>query len=370
MAKNTEPYKSYKEWLRSSDEKLKTRLIDSLNRAGIPLEYKTKKRLENLGFEANPYYYDPINFPSFDPTSGVQVGPEVKTRELDFLAILKKQWIIEENIDIHLRLKLAVECKYSSNKDFFVFEFQDQRVSFPNFPIKFNGRIILPSFLYNYFNLPIKIEKVTEADVTKTSKKDDNFNDRSTHTASEQLFSAVSRLLSDSQSEIYRIYGKIVNEMPIKKKFDELDRKGEVIRVQEGGIGYIPDEFQNDFCKKNIKHFDFEKIGSYIIDLVFPMIIIDETRGVIKTILNDSNEIVDFEDVGFGVYKYVADRVPGSGMYGDRDLDREFPIIICNLEYLDKCISKLIEGMEGIMDDVEDLLISEPHLLIKEFMFR
>lgn len=368
---------AYKDWLNSEDEKFKPKLIDSLNKAGVPLELKTKKRLENLGFEANPYYYDDYyelgaGFPQLDQYgTTVTNGGKIKRRELDLLAILRRGGIIPiKGVDLHIRLKLAVECKYSSNKDFFVFEFQDPLTSLPNFPVKLNGFVILPEWLDKYFEMPIKIEKVAEADVSKPeSRKGGNFTSRITRTASEQLFSAISDIRHNWQVGIHRIYFDIVKQMDIKKKFEKLDREGKIKRVEEPGRSYIPKDYLDDFCKKNITHFDFEKIGSYTIDLIFPVIVIDETRGVIKAVLNDANEVIDFEDIGYGVYMYVSDKID-RGWLGEIELDKELPVIICNLSYLDECVSKLIEGMEKLKIDIENQLNESPHLFVKELMFK
>lgn len=361
-------YKTYEDWLNTEDEKFKPKLIDSLNKAGAPLELKTKKRLENLGFEANPYYHHDYH----ELGTAVTNGGKIKRRELDLLAILRRRWIIPiKGVDLHLRLKLAVECKYSSNKDFFVFEHQDPLTTLRNFPVKLNGFAILPKRLDDKFNIPTKIKKVTEVDVSKmNSREKENFSDRITYTASEQLFSAISDLRRERGNEIYTIYFDIIKQMKIQEKFNKLDSAGKIPRVKEPGRIYTPDDYLDDFCKKNITHFDFEKIGVYTIDIIFPIIIIDETRGVIKTILNEANNnIVDFEDVGYGVYTYVSDKVEIGGL-GVIELDKELPVIICNLSHLDKCVSKLTEGMEKIKSWVEIQLNESPHLFVKELMFK
>jgi hypothetical protein len=362
----------YKKWLNSSDKTFKVKLIDSLNKAGAPLEYKTKRRLENLGFEANPYHYEPEVFPYFEPSHPeMPIKAEIKRRELDLLATLRRGWSIPiKGGHLLLRLKLAVECKYSSSKDFFVFEFQDKLISLPNFPVKLKGQKILPELLYKYFDVPTKIEKVTEVDVsTLGSRGEGNFNDRMAHAASEQLSSAISNILYDRYSEIHRIYFDIVKQMDIRGKFEKLDREGKIKRVEEPGRSYIPEDEKDDFCRKNIAHFNFEKIGTYRVDLVFPVIVIDDTRGVIKAVLNDANEIVDFEDVGYGIYKYVSEKVQEEVWFGAPKLDKELPIIICNLSYLDECISKLVGGMEELKLDVEKQLNENPHLFVTELMF-
>jgi hypothetical protein len=66
---------------------------------------------------------------------------------------------------------------------------------------------------------------------------------------------------------------------------------------------------------------------------------------------------------------HVSDKVD-RGWLGEIELDKELPVIICNLSYLDECVSKLIEGMEKLKIDVENQLNESPHLFVKELMFK
>jgi len=118
-----------------------------------------------------------------------------------------------------------------------------------------------------------------------------------------------------------------------------------------------------EFAKAN-RHL-LSQIDYFPIEIGFPLMIIDKSRGLIKIEYDEeSGSIKDFKDVGFGIYPYIsefADRYDNIlGNYF------AFPIVICNLEYFGKCIEALNNGIEKMLDYAKKLLQNNPYAIVEE----
>lgn len=251
-------------------------------------------------------------------------------------------------------------------KIFFVFE----NISDPDlsrFPIVFNGNKLIPLFPHNDFSFPIVMEKVTEVDVNRFNSKN-NFNDRITHKACEQIMSALSYLYDRKKEDKRLIYRNLSRNSSIESKWlnfypeneRELEKKRDPRRR-------IPETVIDKFLKENCKPKDLRDFHYINIELGFPILVIDESRGVIKTVLNESNDIVDLEDIGYGIYTYISEN---ANKY-ENILQNRFalPILICNLAHLNKCIKSIGEGVEKVIKETEKQIKERPWLIPKEVMF-
>lgn len=375
----------YKEWLDLKNDKPKKELMDSLKKAGIPLELKTRKILEENHFRClDLHYLDPtdkevvpihLRVPYLAQASRMILSDEDLPihlrgtwRQLDINAYRNEKSVIKfHDAKIHFTTHLIGECKYSSNKDFFVFEnISDPVLS--RFPVMFNGNKLIPPFPHNNFSFPIVMERVTEVDVPNHFNPKNNFNDRITHEACEQIMSALSYLYDRKKVDKRLIYRNLLRNSPIERKWQNFysENKEELERTR-GPRGTIPETVIDKFLEESSKPKDLRDFHYINIELGFPILVIDESRGVIKTVLNESNNIVDLEDIGYGIYTYISEN---ANRYENILQNRfAFPILICNLSYLNECVKNIGEGMKKVIKETEEQIKERPWLIPKEVMF-
>lgn len=365
MAKYSGPYKS---WLQSGDEEFKKGLIQSLKKAGTPLELKARKILEGLGFICTSFHY-------LEPTDGNAQAPinlrEGIWRELDIKAYKQETPPIKiDGSEIHFVTHLIGDCKYSSDKDFFAFGGASSP-DLSRFPVVFNGNKILPPYPHLNFSFPMKIEGITEVDVKNYTKIDDNFNDRITHRACEQIMSALSYFYDIQRVDIETEYSHLMKNSSVEKKLHSSYpnmqvSKGRIKYIKDGYFVEIPENDLDNFLKQNLTSGDINSFPYISIDLGVPIMVIDEHRGLIKAITDEQSDIVDFEDIGYGIYVYTSEN---ANKY-DNILQNHFalPIVICNLSYLDKCIKDIETGISKTIEQTKNTLKDNPHRIVKELV--
>lgn len=330
-------YSSYKEWL--GKDNIKEKLKKGLEKSGVPLELRAMKVLRQNGYRCQSFRY-------LDTETG-------KYRDMDIIASKTHEQSFKINdCNVVFNITILGECKYSYNLDFLAFETKDRH--FPTFPVVFTGKRMLGAS-YREFEFPIVIRKVVETDVFNLKWKD-NFQDRKTHEACEKLTACFSYLYDRRLKRARVNFDRY--RLLFGKSWGEFLNKGHSLREKQ-----VLQQRIGEFVKAN-KHL-ISQVHYFPIEIGFPLMIIDQNRGLIKIEYDEENtSIRDFKDVGFGIYPYVsefADRYDNIlGQYF------AFPIVICNLAYLKECIETLNNGIEKMVNYAKELLHNNPHAIVEE----
>ena len=337
-----ERYEKYSEWI--EDDARKKKLKQWLEKAGIPLELRTVKLLEEHGYRCSTYHCkDPVT---------------AKYREIEIHA--SRTNVQSFNIgecEVVFNVLVLAECKYSYNLDFLAFESKEKY--FPRFPVVFTGERMLGAS-YQNFEFPMVIRKIAETDALNLDWPD-NFQDRNTHEACEKLAFCFSHVYEQRMMRIrinrdkYRLYfegllGDLLNKYPSVRKKMALHRK----------IG--------EFLRENFKPQDLlRQIPYFPIEIGFPLVIIHEDRGLIR-ITHDmtTGQVVDFEDVGYGIYPYVSENA--DQYHNILQQYFAFPIIICNLAHLDNCLETLNTGIGKMTTHAKNVLHNNPYAMAEEIL--
>jgi len=335
-------YTSYKEWLGKGD--IEGQLKKGLEKSGVPLELRAMKVLLENEYQCSSFRY-------LDTETR-------KYRDIDIIA--SKTHKLSFNIDgcnVVFNITILGECKHSYNLDFLAFETKDRH--FPTFPVVFTGKSMLGAS-YREFVFPLVIRKIAETDVSFNLKWQDNFQDKKTHKACEKLTSCFSYLYDRRLKRTRVDFDQY--RLLFGKSWGEFLSKGHSVREKQ-----ILQRKIGEFAEANKQL--ISQIHYFPIEIGFPLMIIDENRGLIKIEYDEENaSIKNFKDVGYGIYPYVsefADRYDNIlGQYF------AFPIVICNLAYLKACIETLNNGLEKMIDYAKKLLHNNPHAIIEEICER
>lgn len=196
---------SEKEWY-DSEESIKN-LINNFEKAGLPLEYRAKKIFSSCGFEANESYYKD---PSFLEDNASNFSENPLWRQIDLIVYpdgVSYDFDVKVgNTKIDINISFTAECKYSSDRSFFTVSANSNFLH--DFPVTSVGAYFFPNYVHmdlnddeeSNINPIISVnelfafdifENIVEAKVEKPgSKKEDNYNDKITYGACEQLFTA------------------------------------------------------------------------------------------------------------------------------------------------------------------------------------
>ena len=137
-----------KNWYENKDvvDKLKV----EFEKAGLPLEYRAKRIFEDNGFEAwSSHYKVPVD----DILDTSIVEKEGIWRQIDIITMPKEDSkdveLQFDKIRIVLTINFLAECKFSSEKSFFLFKSDNNFIT--NFPSNIWGDNLLPfeSTLYD-----------------------------------------------------------------------------------------------------------------------------------------------------------------------------------------------------------------------------
>lgn len=338
----------YRKWIENKEAK--ERLKDDLEKAGMPLQSRVRRVLEKEGFRClNYHYFQPINEKEELP----MIYREGKYRELDIYAFKTHVYSFDVyTSEISFSLTFLVEYKYSSDLDFFAFETKERY--FPAFPVMFNGERLM-KFPYLNFKFPMVIEKISEVNV----KKRRGFGDEKTHEACEQLTAAFSHLYEGKLEAKAIDYGNVYQRI-FKSEWEAF--------IKESGLNEenLSNQVVGDFITKNYSAKQIFNNVHLDIELGFPIMVIDENMGLIKVVYDTDGSIKDFEDVGYGIYPYVSEN---ANKYNNI-LGRYFalPIIICNQNFLTKCLKTIDEGMHKTVEDVKALITNNPYAFGQEIL--
>lgn len=334
-------YASYKDWLDKCEKEKE--LKEGLEKSGVPLELRAMKILSENGYRCSSFRY-------LD-------GDTRKYLDMDIIASKthKKSFNVN-SCNIVFEITILGECKYSYNLDFLAFETEDRH--FPSFPVVFTGKRMIGAS-YREFSFPIVIKKIAETDVYNVAWTE-NFQDRKTHEACEKLTACFSHLYNRRLKQSAVNFGQC--RLVFEKPWGEFLSKGYSVKEKQ-----ILQTKISEFAQANKRLIDH--VHYFPIEIGFPLMIIDENRGLIKIEYDEENaSIRDFKDVGFGIYPYVsefADRYDNIlGQYF------AFPIVICNLAHLKECLETLNKGIEKMIDYAQKLLHNNPNAIVEEICER
>jgi len=330
-------YSSYEDWL--GEESVQEKLKKGLEKSGVPLELRAIKILREGGYQCQSFRY-------LDTETG-------KYRDVDIIAHKKyEQSFNISNCDVVFNITLLGECKYSYNLDFLAFETKDRHI--PTFPVIFSGKRMLFGS-YQEFEFPMFIRKIVETNIYNLKWKE-NFQDKKTHEACEKLTACFSYLYDR------RLKRTRVNfdhyRLRFGKPWATFLSKGHSVRERDALQQKI-----GEFVKTNKQL--ISQIHYFPIEIGFPLMIIDENRGLIKIEYDEENaSIREFKDVGYGIYPYVSELADKyDNILGEYFA---FPVIVCNLAHLKECIASLNNGIEKMLDYAKKLLHNNPQAIVEE----
>lgn len=347
-------------------------------KAGLPLEYRARKIFEDNGFEANSQLYrfplDGILDESVDEKEGIWRQIDIDASSIEAEPVVDLQF---GKSGIALFVGFTAECKFSSEKSFFLFKSSDNSSS--NFPLCLYGENILPFRIWlqdpnekrfivkkksrDYFNFNV-YENIVEVDVSKRKQKNDNYNDKITYEACEQLYYAINYAKNSLKNVLY---GEISEEISKSKLFDKWIKyvRGNNIKKEEAidWRNKVRDDIALDFLNNNFELTDIEGLF-HLIDLKFPVLIINEEAGLFEVELDENNIIVDFRKIKYGIYGYVSKKSKPTRRRPD-----SLGVLICDIAYLNELISAVLEGLKKLGDDMSKLINERPYLIGYELLF-
>ena len=354
----------YKNWYTS--ERANKFLIENIGKSGIPLELRVRKILKDNGFQVtNARYFEPAGE---EPELPIGYG-QGTWRELDAHASRSEKTFIRIGKgEIHFTTHILAECKYSTEKDLFVFEHLDrENADLSGFPLLVNGQCILPLFPAKHFRLPLLVERVTEIDHRSASKEKGNYSDAITHDACEQILSALRFFLSKWREDVRKHYLNLASASTIAGIWDALRKEGEVPYKTFGPVTKVPDGFINQFLEKNFKPEMLEDFPYFAIHIFFPLLVMDERRGIIRVNLNESYAVTGLQDVWSCLYLYISENANCyEGVLGNSFV---LPVLMCNLSNLGRMLKMIEEGMNQVIEATRLYTTTNPHLVLKEIVF-
>jgi hypothetical protein len=355
---------NYLDWLNSKTAK--ENVIKNLKKSGFPLELKVRKILrDNNFFASNDRYLDT----SDGNNDEVQMMLEKGTwREIDILALNRTIYKQKKDSSVEILQCIVCECKYSSEKDIIVFKhINKDDVDTTNFPVMANGHELLPEKVWDT-PLLRSVEKITQIIASKDTKENHNYDDYEIHNAAEQIIAALKYFVCFQRKNMRSIYQNDEKKTQIWEKWQKLIKENKLVYEEKGSSSIVPNSFINDFLKINYNSQTMSKdYPLTTIFLYFPLIVIDENRGIISARLNNSYDVTDLEDMGFCLYSYV----PQNTQKYSQILEEGYtvPILLCNCSCLSQVISFINDCTKTILNTIMTNLDNKPELIVKERMF-
>lgn len=368
-----------KKWYENKD------VVDQLKvefeKAGLPLEYRARKVFEDNGFEAwSSHYKVPVD----DILDTSIVEKEGIWRQIDIITMPKEgSRDVElqfDEIRIVLTIDFLAECKFSSKKSFFLFKSNDNFIT--NFPSNIWGNNLLPfkSTLYDsdkkeslikgsnptdYFNFDV-YENVVEVNVSKLEIKKDNYDDRITYQACEQLFYATNYENLHAKYDMKEEKEEGIYASQLFKKWNNYLRENGI--KKEEAIDWrnqISDTIALKFLRDNFELTDIKFF--HMIFLTFPVLIINEGAGLFEVQFDDKNNITGFKKIKYGIYNHISQKSknPLHHTFYPDDLG----IIICDISYLKEVIDIVSKGLNKLGGELKKIIDENPYLIGYELLF-
>jgi hypothetical protein len=222
--------------------------------------------------------------------------------------------------------------------------------------------------MVQYFDLPPVVERVVEIDISNVSKGKGNFSDTITHDACERLLSALRFNLKKSRDSTQSSY--LYFEFRSKLR-EGLQTWIEENKAQDGKLISMSNISDNLLAKFVTTKFDpvtwLEELSLLVIDMLIPLIIVDESRGIIKAKLDNSYEITSFEDIGVCLYVYTSENAQSYKEVLENSI--AIPILICSTSKLEVVIDIISNGLNQVFKLTQERLKQSPHFIAKEILF-
>jgi hypothetical protein len=334
----------FQDWFGNANQKeLREKAMES---SGIPLEIKVRRRLAQLSYRVSRAYYD---------------TDEEKSRELDLFATKRLADYEMPQGQIIFYLDILGECKRSSTHDFFAFaaEQMEDIIVLSAFPLPFfRERITAPPFstlmgsLKHQYSFPFVTDRIVEVEAAQyNSRKGDNYGDKITHGACEALllasihFKEMSQKLCDIErqrifSPLQFEYAQISKEMP----------------------GATPSAIVKKLFQGKMSSTDF---AFYPVTFGVPLIVLDDNRGLVATVLRNDGSVEFKGDIPFVLYPYVSENLRNYQRVG---AVASFPVVICKYASLADTINILETGTRKVIEAFKTLTELRPETFLEELV--
>lgn len=336
-------------------------------KAGLPLEYKARKIFEERGFKTHSSHYkvpiDNVLDSSITEKEGTWRQIDINASGFDDI-----NWDVDLTFDkfsLNLSVHFLGECKFSSDKSYFLF--RSNKDTSLKFPLSIWGDTLLEyEFFKKNFNFNI-YENIVEVNVTNFNKKNDNYDDKITHQACEQLFYAASYDILSTKNEQKREISEEIFQTQLFKKWIKFLSKNKI--QEKGSIDWrnrIKDSITTKFLEEHFELDDIKEIQLYLIYLQFPVLIINEKAGLFEVELDGKNNIVGFNKIKYGIYNnYHFEKSKNlNSIYPDN-----ITILICDVSYLSEAIEIILKGFKKLCENLKQKIDEKPYLLGYELLF-
>ncbi|MGD0177822.1 MAG: hypothetical protein ABSC50_13465 [Candidatus Bathyarchaeia archaeon] len=330
-------------WFDNLENKKERQL--EMERSGIPLEIRAKRRLRSLGYRAFRTYYR-----SEDNESSVY-------RELDFLAEKHiMSFDVPQGKQFGFQLMLLGECKRSQAHDFFLFKIEEQEdmLAISDFPIRFLSPplplTITTGSLPKHYQMPFYTDRIVEVDAAKyRNPGKDNYNDRVTHEACENLLNA-SKYFRDRYAIVYgSAMANLREEIDdLYEAEDPTDQKTLESRTENVFL-----KSSDEFCKR----FSFPD-GI----LAVPFLVLDDNRYLVSATVDQQGKVAFEGQIDAAVCLYMSEHVDNF-----RDLlglGPFFPVMVCKHATLSKAVKIVEDGTTNLLGEFKQNFVEKDPMWI------
>lgn len=324
-----------------NNPEIKSKLLEGLNKLGFPLEFKIRNKLikRKYGNVQEGYF-------------NVKHNSDEITKSYDIHGHLDKKETIHNNLTINLSLQLIGDCKYSSDKERFIFAIPDTSNSANNM---FIGPLLttLQSAVYGtYRNLELEsifIEQFGSiffaSDVKDSSKNHLLSGENSEDDADRKI------------PEYEKIFNIVENAIlpPLKEKF--------ILWTRFGYSDYIR---SLSHVQKSItpqKFIQDQKNQYYSSKLLIPLIV--TSKPILSPVLDKDGSIKDFREEKFILYKHSV--LKPNEYLEILSQSYNIGIFVCNEKYFEECITYIENIFDKIFEEIIKNLKRHPNRLIEDF---
>ncbi len=320
-----------------------------MERSGIPLEIRARRILTKSGYRVSRPYYQ---------KDGV-------SHETDFMAekgleeyhpLTSDEHDIRYYCLINFQLLLIGECKRTESNDFFAFQGEG---SAANFPIRFYNEQFPTDFrphdTSKYYGFENFTDRIVEVDSPNyKSRKSDNYNDRITYEAAEELVGACQFFRDDY---IQRA------EFP----------KNIVLETHRRGLTRYAQQFKVATVRGLVEHYLVDMPSNELwprffgrtVTFAIPMLVIDDNRGLVMTTLRDDGNVSFDSQIRSVVYSHVPQNVERLRSLSTAGA---FPIVISQHSALEETVKMLESGTRSLIHKFKRELEDRPETYIAEIL--
>lgn len=339
--KQKDSLSSFRDWFANIASRKDREVM--MEQTGIPLEIRTRRRLEKLGFASRRTYYT-----DDDDTS----------HELDFVAYKALEEVpLPYSFSVKFSLYLLGECKRSQTHDFFLFEDEDRKgIHASCIPLRFNRETFLDlRWSEAGIQFPYATERIVEVDAANYKTRDkNNYGDRITFEACNALARACRYLrrdfVEDDDFERYPLFAKIEAEF-----LSVLTQERDALKAVEILL--------KSSAQKVFEAFDF-----WPVRYALPLLVLDDNRGLIKTTLSPGGNVLFKEEADVALYSFVPRNITQPRDPGSWGPSEVLPVIICKYSSLDKAITMIQQGVSKIADHAKRELRDDPRMVVRDLI--